>query len=189
MNRKILIASTVSALFFAGVCQATVINYVEANNSASITIDGVSITGNGGNVSNFSQSGELINFDFYQLCSFCSGTGYTNLIDPGTSAVSDAFYFSVNDSTIHVAFGSAPDLPAIPAGAIDLTTIPVQGLPSNPYYEDGTLQYVGTAFYPDSSNNITFNMQSTVQSTVPEPATLSLICLGIVGIGALRKRK
>ena len=68
----------------------------------------------------------------------------------------------------HVAFGSDPDLPAIPTGARDLTTIPEQGLPPNPYFEDGTVQKVGTVFTAPGIALDTFFIQSDVEA-VPGP--------------------
>src|SRR5215469_4695830 len=97
---------------------------------------------------------ELVSFDVSTNgFNFTTTAGFTNLLDPANSddpanTLSDRIVltFTLNATTYHVAFGSDPSFPAIPDDAIDLTTIPVQGLPPNPYYENGTVQKVATVF-------------------------------------------
>jgi hypothetical protein len=157
---------------------ADVIQFNDLTDSVSVTLNGVPITGNGGRVSNFATSGELISFDLtapnvLQLAT----AGFTNLLDPAGSddpvgTVSDRFveaFGPVPFTTYHVAFGSDPDLPAIPNGAVDLTTIDVQGLPPNPYFENGLVQKVGSSFMQNGVVLDTFFIQSDV--SVPKPGT------------------
>src|SRR5262249_23590180 len=113
-------------------------------------------------------------------------SGFTNLVeragtDDPTGTVSDRFVaiFGPPFSPLyHVSIGSDPDLPPIPTGAMDLTTIPDQGLPANPYFEDGTVQKVGTIFQGSGAVLDTFFIQSDVD--VPEPASaMPVMLIGI----------
>src|SRR5262245_50034887 len=131
--------------------RADTFDFLDSGESVSVTINGVAITGNGGRVSNFFTSGEFVSFNLTGAnTGQATVSGFTNLLEPGSTTVSDRFVesFTNGSSTYFVAFGSDPDLPAIPAGALDLTTVPIQGLPPNPYFEDGTLQKVATAILP-----------------------------------------
>jgi hypothetical protein len=84
-----------------------------------------------------------------------------------------------------VQFGSDANLPVIPTGATDLTTILRQGLPPNPYFEDGTLQYVGSIF----NTAATVVDQFFIQSATPLPAALPLFATGLAGLGLLGWRR
>jgi hypothetical protein len=106
-------------------------------------------------------------------------------------SVSDVLLYEVvnGQPSYQVTFGSAPDLPVIPPSAVDLTTIGVQGLPADPYYENGAVQQVGTSFETDPvSGNDTFFIQSNAASASPEPGTIALIASGFAVI-AIRRRK
>jgi len=62
-------------------------------------------------------------------------------------------------------------LPSIPAGAFDLTTIQNNyGLPANPYFENGTVQRIGSSFVETGTVLDAFYAQSDV-SAVPEPSS------------------
>jgi hypothetical protein len=177
---------------------AAVIDYIDTSATPFVTINGTTITGNGGLVTNYSQIGEAINFTF-QSSIPVAGTsvisGFTNLTEPGSSTVSDRIVLTLTGGSdlIGVQFGSDANLPVIPSGAVDLTTIAAQGLPSNPYHEDGTLQLVATFF--STINGVStpvdrYFIQSGVAT--PLPAALPLFATGLGGLGLLgwrRKRK
>jgi hypothetical protein len=167
--RPVILALSLT-LLSPWVARADTFNFLDSGESVSVTINGVTITGNGGRVSNFLNVGESVTFDLTFMTSLPPPTesGFTNLLEPGSTTVSDRFVLSLTagSPTYHVAFGSDPDLPAIPPGALDLTQVPQQGLPPNPYFEDGTLQLVATAF-PGSRVADTFFVQSDV--AVPGP--------------------
>jgi hypothetical protein len=192
------ISLALPALMFSTLTHADVIVFHDLTDSVSVSLNDVPITGNGGRVSNFVTSGEMISFDLTALnVSQAAVSDFTNLLDPAGSddpvgTVSDRFLdvFGpvVPFATYHVAFGSDPDLPAIPSGATDATTIPLQGLPPNPYFENGLVQKVFTSFTSTGGMVDTFFIQSDVPS-VPEPGTLALLATGLVGLAAWRRRK
>ena len=165
--------------------RADTVDFIDSGESVSVTINGVPITGNGGRVSNFLSVGESISFDLTNTTDFETTSLFTNLLEPGSTTVSDRFVDSFTGAQpYHVAFGSDPDLPAIPAGARDLTLIPEQGLPPNPYFENGTVQKVGTVFTAPGTALDTFFIQSDVD--VPGPiAGASLPGLIFAGGGLL----
>jgi hypothetical protein len=180
----------VLALAFTTLCSADVFVFQDLNEVVSITDNGVLLTGNGGRVSNFILLGESISFDLTAPgVGQIATSGFTNLLDPATSddpngTVSDRFvevFGPVPFTTYHVSIGSDPNLPAIPAGANDLTTIPAQGLPANPYFENGTVQKVGSSFQSNGAVLDTFFIQSDV-SAVPEPRLMAPIMLIMAGL-------
>ena len=188
--RTRLVSTGVLALAFTTFCSADVFVFQDLNDVVSITDNGVLLTGNGGRVSNFILLGESISFDLTApgVLQFAN-SGFTNLLDPATSddpggTVSDRFvevFGPVPFTTYHVSIGSDPNLPAIPAGANDLTTIPLQGLPPNPYFEDGTVQKVGSSFQSTGAVLDTFFIQSDL-TDLPEPRLIVPIMLIVAGL-------
>ena len=190
--RILTLALTILAL--AGNCNASVIQFDDFDEQLSVTIDGVPIA-NGGRVSNLTFAGESVSFDLtLSFVRFGTISGFTQLLDPvgsddPTGTVSDVLVLSFvrGNSTYHISFGSDPDLPAIPVGSFDLTTIPQQGLPPNPYYEDGTFQLAGTSFLDDIID--TFYVRSDVANAVPEPSSIALLMMGLGALATGRRRK
>ena len=189
---KIRLASPlIVALACAACCNAGVLRFSDLTDDVSLTLDGVAVTGNVGRITNFSHVGESISFDLAAPGVLASAfSGYTNLLETGDplNSVSDRFVYSFTTpfQTLHVIFGSDPDLPAIPGGATDLTTIPLQGLPADPYFEDGTSQKVATLFLTTGISD-TFFIQSDV-GDAPEPGSMLLIATGL-GLAALLRRR
>jgi len=185
------------AFSFVSAARASVfdtIDYIDTSATPFVTLNGTTVTGNGGLISNYSQSGEAISFSLTApITGGSTVSAFTNLIEPGSTTVSDRLVLSITSGStlVGVQFGSDADLPAIPAGAVDLTTIALQGLP-HPYFENGTLQLVGTYFNFTGS---TFPVDEFfIQSNVPTPlpAALPLFATGLGGLGLLgwrRKRK
>jgi hypothetical protein len=180
----------VLALAFATFCSADIFVFHDLTDSVSVTDNGVLLTGNGGRISNFILLGESISFDLTAPnVSQIATSGFTDLLDPTTSddpvrTVSDRFveiFGPVPFTTYHVAFGSDPDLPAIPNGATDLTTILLQGLPPNPYFEDGTSQKVGSSFQSNGAVLDTFFIQSDL-TDLPEPSFIVPILVILAGV-------
>jgi hypothetical protein len=178
------------ALAFTAVCSADVFVFQDLNDIVTITDNGVLLTGNGGRVSNFVILGESISFDLTAPgVAQIAASGFTNLLDPASSddpggTVSDRFvevFGPIPFTTYHVAFGSDPNLPVIPAGATDLTTIPAQGLPANPYFENGTVQKVGSSFQSSGVVLDTFFIQSDL-TDLPEPRLIVPIMLIVAGL-------
>jgi hypothetical protein len=130
----------VSAFAAAACCNADVIVFDDVDNTLSVTLNGVPATGNGGRVTDFYLSGGFVSFDLSLgfFTNYETLSAFTNLIDPSSGDVSDRFVYEfVNLAPVYsVQFGLNPTLPIIPPGAEDLTKIPEQGLPPDPYYEN-----------------------------------------------------
>jgi hypothetical protein len=172
-------------LAFATACNAAVIQFDDLTESLVVLVDGVRVTGNGGRISNFNLVGESVSFDITTGGNnFITLTSFTNLVEPpggddppGTVSDRIVLTFVLDTTTYHVAFGSDPDLPNIPAVATDLTTVPQQGLPPNPYFEDGTSRRVATVF---SAPGIALDTYFVRSDAVPEPVSLMLMGVGLI---------
>jgi hypothetical protein len=178
---------TLPALALAVCCNASTIQFEDLEDIISVRVDGNVITGNGGRISNFTQVGESVRFDITapSLLQITSAA-FTNLLDPPTSddpvdSVSDRIVISFGApfTTYHVEFGSDPDLPNIPANAVDLTTIFMQELPANPYYEDATLQKVATIFNSTGGVLDTYFVRSDI-TDVLEPRSALMVTMGMI---------
>jgi len=185
-----------SVLTFAACCHAAVIQFDDLSDSVSLLVDGLPVNGNGGRITNFNRAGEFISFDITTGGNaFITTAGFTTLAEPINDE--DARFdsdrivltFMTGAATYHVAIGSDPDLPDIPANARDFTTIANQMLPPNPYNEDGsTFQRVATVFAVDGSPLDSYFIRS--DTFVPEPGTFSLLVagLGVLAFAYLRRR-
>jgi hypothetical protein len=179
--RRTLIA-LVPALLLAAVCYGDSFVFLDLGETVSLTLNGNLVTGNGGRISNFTQTGETISFNLETGCSFCIFNGFTNMLE-ADKTVSDRFVGLQNLSStlFFVQFGSDPDLPAIPADSTDLTTIPVQGL-TNPLFENGTTQLVATYLSPVSTNDQFFIASDVRESSVPEPGAFVLFGTCLIAV-------
>ncbi len=191
--KTLLTLVTITLLIFCVSANASTVSFIEiTENDVSLWIDGARVTADGGRVSNLVINNESISFDLTLFPgAFLNRIGYTNLLEPNSTEVSDRLIWTVVNGlpTYHVQFGSDPELPDIPPGAVDLTTFPEQGLPPNPYFEDGTLQYVGRAFgVGPNGENDNFYIQSDV-SDAPEPCSLLLLAAGLAGMASLKRHK
>ena len=151
--------------------------------SPFVTLNGTTITGNGGRVSNFSSTlgGELISFTLADpggtVRTTLASAIFTNVFDPTTGALSDRFIGSLVTSgplagiAYNVIFasdgegGAFPGLPVIPPGAVT----------PGPVIEDGTVQKVATVQTGGTDFDFLY-IQSDVEptATVPEPSSIIL---------------
>ena len=176
-------------------CDASVLNFFDLGERISGTIDGNPIA-SGGRVSNLQFDTESVSFDLSVITggNFVTQTLFTRLLNPigsedQVNTVSDVLVISIVNGapTYHVHIGSDPQLPTIPEGALDLTTVPQQILPADPYYENGTSQLVGTVFFiAPGGGNDTFFIQSDVGT--PEPESVVFLGTGLA-LCALARRK
>ncbi|MFO1430909.1 MAG: PEP-CTERM sorting domain-containing protein [Candidatus Competibacteraceae bacterium] len=160
----------------------------DLSESLNVTVDGVPLSdpAYAPYITNiqYGAGNESVSFDVDVYTNHYSTiTGYTNLLE-ASGDVSDRIVLSFVQGalTYHVDFGSDPELPAIPSGAIDLSSLPSQGLPS-PYYENGDWQKVATIFNDDGTVFDTYY----VRSDIPEPSALALFSVGLLG-AMLRRR-
>jgi len=176
----------IPALAIATYADAGIVMFDDLGETTSVSFQGM-----GNRISNLVQADESVSFDVsivgLNIDVQPPLAGFTNLLEPVGSddppnTVSDRFVvsFAVGVPTYHVALGSDPDLPAIPTGAVDLTTFPLQGLQPNPYYENGTFQLVGTIFDVNGVAVDTFFIRS--DAVVPEPASVALLGTGLLSV-------
>jgi hypothetical protein len=190
MKKTWLLSVASLALGAALNAKADVIVFNDLTESPFVTINGTTITGDGGRVSNFSSTlgGELISFTLAdpsgRVRTTLAGALYTNVFDP-TGGLSDRWIASLVLSgplagvAYNVTFasdgegGAFPGLPAIPPGAVT----------SGPIIEDGTVQQVGTVQTGSTDFDFLY-VQSNVEpgGTVPEPSS---IVLGVSTLGVL----
>ena len=176
--------------------RADVFVFQDLTETVSLTLNGNPVAGNGGRITNFMTSGELISFDLTALgVAQKAGSGFTNLVDQGPEdkkgTVSDRLVVMFGNPpfpTYHVSFGSDPDLPAIPSGAIDLTTVPDQGLHANPYPEIGKQELVGTTLKANGVKVDQFFITSDING-VPEASTWTMLLIGFAGLGLAGYRR
>ena len=118
-----LLMLVLGILCLATYCSASVFNIYDLTDTISVTVDGSPIANGGFDVA-FPAGTQT----------FTGGSAYTKLTE-SDGTVSDIIVFTIGDFQpfYHVAFGSDPNLPVIPASALDLTTVEAQGLPANPY--------------------------------------------------------
>jgi hypothetical protein len=183
------ISLALPALVFSTLTHGDAFVFNDRTESVSVAINRMPITGNGGRVSNFVRLGEFISFDLTVPGSsqVAAASAFTNLLEPAgaddpVGTVSDRFVFvqdQVSSTTYHVAFSSDdPNLAAIPAGATDATTIPAQGLPPNPYFENGLVQKVYTTFTTAGLTLDTFFIASDVPGPIAGAGLPGLILAG-----------
>jgi hypothetical protein len=159
----------------------------------SLSVDGQIITGDGGRISNFingSPDSEKISFNISTNgMQFDDGAFFTVLREPDVEdrlgAISDVFVmrFTKDSPTYFVFFCSDPDTSqceSATVGGTDLTTVPGQGLPPNPYFENGQPQKVGTVF---STGDAYF-----IMSDVPEPGVMELVGFGLAVFALVTRR-
>lgn len=113
-----------------------------------------------------------------------------NIFDPGTGLFSDFFILLI---------GQQPNQPPGTSGFSFLFNSDLDGVPctvdrcGNPHYpsivESGDFQTVFDAFAADQENELIIRFASNPESTVPEPATLALLGIGLAGVGFSRRRK
>ena len=181
------------ATTFISTSNASDIKFNDLQDTISVTVDGTPLTG--GNISwitNFNLNGENVSFDVStDGNNFQSKTGYTTLwetVSGGGGVESDRIVITstLGAATYHVEFGSDPSLPAIPGGAIDLTTLASQGLPNGPILETGDYQKLATVFNANGSVLDTYY----AVSDVPIPAAIWLSGSALAGLfGFARRRK
>ncbi len=181
------------AVTFTSTGNASDIKFNDLQDTISVTVDGTLLTGtNISWITNFNLNGENVSFDVstdgnnYPQ----SLAGYTTLWETvsGGGVESDRILITLTQgaATYHVEFGSDPSLPAIPNGAIDLTTLASQGLPSGPIFETGDYQKLATVF---NTNSTVLDTYYAV-SDVPIPAAIWLSGSALAGVfGFARRRK
>ena len=194
--RKRLLTLVFPALVIAASSNASTIQFDDLTETLAVTVDGQVVTANQGRITNFMLGFESVSFDISTNGNaFISASGYTNLLYPlnndgQVGSVSDRFIFTTTSGamTYHVSFGSdTGTLPAIPNGAIDLTTVPDELLPPNPYYENSTFQKVGSVFSAPDVALDTYFVRSALTG-IPEPSSLALLGAGLLLLTARRRR-
>lgn len=147
--------------------QASVINIDElAGGGLALTIDGALITGNGGNVSAYSNDGETLSFTFTSAQAWANDTHqYQYLLGEG-GVKSDLF-------TISGALGSFLNEIVFTSASAKLVT------PSSPFteYSPGIVENGNWQQVYASAGDTFF-----AKVEVPEPSVLSLFGLGLLGL-------
>ena len=178
---------TVVPLSLSVVVKADAFVFNDLTENPFVTINGVTITGNGGRITNYSSSngGETISFDVASLgigARFFVSAIYADLLDIG--GLSDRFLATDNGpDTYHVIFasdgenGSFPGLPLVPPGAVT----------TGPFVEDGTVQAVAVVDTGGTDNDVFFMQSDPELPTVPEPTSIFLAGTVVAFIAIRRK--